>query len=94
MATRVVYRGGVVYKMGCGIPCHIRYVRVLNLNCVRSSRQQILYTRRKVHINLGNPGMYPGCPLATTDSNMMTRHPRTRTLVYQVPGSAWYRLQH
>ena len=26
MATGVVYRGGVVYKMGCGIHCHIRYV--------------------------------------------------------------------
>ena len=23
MATRVVYGGGAVYKMGCGIPCHI-----------------------------------------------------------------------
>ena len=26
MATRVVYREGVVYKTGCGMHCHIRYV--------------------------------------------------------------------
>ena len=29
MATRVVYRGGVVYKMGCGIHCHTWYDTVL-----------------------------------------------------------------
>ena len=31
MATRVVYRGGVVYKMGCGITCHIRYTYTVDV---------------------------------------------------------------
>ena len=35
---------------------------------VPSSKQQYptVYTRRKMHIHIGNPGMYSGCPLTTT----------------------------
>ena len=33
----------------------------------------------KIHIPIGNPGMYPGCPLMTTDRTQKLSHRRPRT---------------
>ena len=42
-------------------------------------RSSILYTRRNIHIHIGNPGMSPGCPLTTTrPDNLLPVTPRFR----------------
>ena len=36
------------------------------------SKQEYLNIRRKIHNQIGNPGMSPGCPLTTTDRTTRT----------------------
>ena len=77
MATRVVYRRGVVYKMGCGIHCNLRYA---------SERYYVVYHpvllaaklyQERIHVVRGVCGVY--CPPARRRNVHVHRRSMERT---------------